>query len=113
VVGVRRPRRPPSNADGGLYAVRTPSGQPADTRTLPSVAVPDIDWLNGRWFCAIRDGIVIRCADDPDTWCLTEYGCAIAHSVALAHGLDLDTLSASQLISIAAYGTPALGDPVA
>lgn len=78
-----------------------------------SVTVPDIDMLNGRWACAIHEGMVIRCVDDPDTWYLTPHGHAVACIQARTLGRDPDTLSASELISLAVYGTPALGDPVA
>jgi hypothetical protein len=74
---------------------------------------PDIDTLNGRWYQAVRDGVVVRCEDDASSWCLTPHGEDVARTQARTLGLDPDSLSASQLISIAVYGTPALGDPVA
>lgn len=76
------------------------------------MTVPDIDTLNGKFYCAVRDGLVVP-DGEPDTWRLTPYGEDVARTQARTLGLDPDTLSASQLISIAAYGTPALGDPVA
>jgi hypothetical protein len=77
------------------------------------VARPDVDVLNGRWYGAVRNGVVARCKNDPSSWYLTDHGEAVARREARTLGLDPDGLSASELISLAAYGTTAMGDPVA
>lgn len=77
------------------------------------MTVPDIDTLNAAWSCAIRAGVVEPYADEPDMWALTPHGEAVARTQARTLGCDPDSLSASELISLAVYGTTALGDPVA
>jgi hypothetical protein len=73
----------------------------------------DTDTLNAKWDRAVQAGLVAPYGDEPDTWALTDAGEAAALRKVLALGIDPDTLSASQFISVAAYGMPDMGDPVA
>lgn len=69
----------------------------------------DMDVLNARWYCAVRDGLVVVHAEDQSAWALTDCGWEVACQQAYMQGLRPDDLSEGQLISLAVYGTTDMG----